>query len=110
MWNGYREYAYCILFISICGVAQNLYETVSNTNQVRRLARYSCQIDVNRRENESLQPSLKTLSSDDLVPGDVVVVPEGSLMPCDMILLTGTCIVNESMLTGESKPVLKYCL
>jgi len=42
-----------------------------------------------------------------LVPGDVIRVPENTLMPCDMILMTGTCIVNESMLTGESIPVIK---
>lgn len=43
-----------------------------------------------------------------LVPGDVLVIPShGCLMPCDAVLLTGNCILNESMLTGESVPVTK---
>uniref|UniRef100_A0A8C9K3Q1 ATPase 13A3 n=1 Tax=Panthera tigris altaica TaxID=74533 RepID=A0A8C9K3Q1_PANTA len=46
--------------------------------------------------------------STDLVPGDVMVIPlNGTVMPCDAVLINGTCIVNESMLTGESVPVTK---
>ena len=42
------------------------------------------------------------MHSECLVPGDVLVVPPGGLtMPCDAVLLSGTAIVNESMLTGE---------
>ncbi|CCX34624.1 Similar to Probable cation-transporting ATPase C1672.11c; acc. no. O74431 [Pyronema omphalodes CBS 100304] len=48
--------------------------------------------------------------SSDLVPGDVYEVSDHNLtiLPCDSLLLTGECIVNESMLTGESVPVSKY--
>lgn len=41
------------------------------------------------------------IHSDDLVPGDIIEIPRrGCVMQCDAVLLTGNCIVNESMLTG----------
>jgi cation-transporting ATPase 13A1 len=50
-----------------------------------------------------------TISSD-LVPGDVVSIlrttPDSGI-PCDLLLVRGTCIVNEAMLSGESTPLLK---
>lgn len=37
-----------------------------------------------------------------LVPGDVIAIPaHGCILQCDAVLITGTCIVNESMLTGK---------
>lgn len=44
-----------------------------------------------------------------LVPGDIIVLPpNGMIMPCDAVLLSGHCIVNESMLTGEYTSTSKY--
>lgn len=37
-------------------------------------------------------------------------MPEGLVLPCDLVLLTGSAIVNESILTGESIPVMKQSL
>lgn len=56
------------------------------------------------RANKEVEEILST----DLVPGDVLLIPpNGTIMPCDAVLISGTCIVNESMLTGESVPVTK---
>ena len=45
--------------------------------------------------------ALESVSSKELVPGDVLVIPpSGMLVPCDAVLISGNCIVNESMLTG----------
>jgi cation-transporting ATPase 13A3/4/5 len=42
------------------------------------------------------------ISAGRLVPGDVIVIPpRGCIMACDALLLSGNCIVNESMLTGK---------
>lgn len=46
-----------------------------------------------------------------LVPGDLIEIPShGCVMHCDAVLLSGNCILNESMLTGESVPVTKTSL
>ena len=49
------------------------------------------------------------LSSVELVPGDVLLLPTrgGFTMECDAVLVEGSCVVNESMLTGESIPITK---
>eukprot|EP01063_Lacrimia_lanifica_P004093 TRINITY_DN12289_c0_g1_i1.p1 TRINITY_DN12289_c0_g1~~TRINITY_DN12289_c0_g1_i1.p1 ORF type:complete len:1237 (+),score=281.69 TRINITY_DN12289_c0_g1_i1:61-3771(+) len=73
----------------------------------------------NLEELRSLQPdrirvlalrgsAWKPTWSDALLPGDVVLLnsPVGAV-PADLILVEGSVIVNESMLTGESTPVIK---
>jgi len=50
------------------------------------------------------------IQSDKLLPGDLVSIgrtKEDSGVACDMLLVEGTAIVNEAMLSGESTPVLK---
>ncbi|KAG7387437.1 hypothetical protein PHYBOEH_008244 [Phytophthora boehmeriae] len=50
------------------------------------------------------------VSSDELVPGDICSVSHSSrstVVPCDLLLIQGSCVVNESMLSGESIPLRK---
>lgn len=42
-----------------------------------------------------------------IVPGDIFIVRPGDRIPVDGIVLSGQSSINESMLTGESIPVLK---
>ncbi|OXB75614.1 UNVERIFIED_CONTAM: hypothetical protein H355_001258 [Colinus virginianus] len=53
----------------------------------------------------------KELESRYLVPGDVFLLDGKKLsLPCDAVLIDGSCIVNEGMLTGESIPIMKTLL
>lgn len=66
--------------------------------RLREISRFECDVRVLR--NGFWRSAL----SSDLVPGDVYEVsdPSLTLLPCDSLLLSGDCIINESMLTGES--------
>ena len=87
--------------ISVSSAVASLVETLTNLKSIKKMAHYTCNVKVMRQGDEEV---LKEVASDELVPGDVIEIPENCSMPCDLILLTGTCIVNESMLTGESIP------
>jgi H+-transporting ATPase len=45
------------------------------------------------------------LPASDLVPGDAIRLPLGTLVPADAAIVSGSVLVDQSMLTGESIPV-----
>ena len=49
-----------------------------------------------------------TVKVADLRPGDRVLVKPGEKVPVDGVIIEGTSSMNESLLTGESKPVSKH--
>ncbi|KAJ5068552.1 manganese-transporting atpase 13a1 [Anaeramoeba ignava] len=49
----------------------------------------------------------KKILTTELIPGDIISVVKNTTPTCDLLLLSGKCVVNESMLTGESVPLLK---
>lgn len=102
-FDEYYYYATCIFIISVISVGNTLIETKQTLKRMSELAKFECEIRVLR------SGYWKNIKSSELVPGDIYEVsdPSISLFPCDSILLSGDCIVNESMLTGESVPVSK---
>lgn len=48
-----------------------------------------------------------SVAIEELVLDDVVMLASGQTVPADAVLLSGSCEVNEALLTGESDPVKK---
>ncbi|PVZ98977.1 hypothetical protein BB558_005008 [Smittium angustum] len=103
LFDNYVYYAACIMIISTVSVITTLIETKRNTKKIQEMAQFECKVEVFR------DGIWRNCSSHELFPGDIINMsdPDLKLVPCDAILLEGTCISNESMLTGESVPVAK---
>lgn len=99
----YYYYAICIFLISLASIASTVVETKDTMKRLRTMAKFSCDIRVLRNGYWQIT------ESSDLVPGDIFEIsdPGINVLPCDALLMSGECVVNESMLTGESVPVAK---
>ncbi|KAF2086902.1 hypothetical protein K490DRAFT_57372 [Saccharata proteae CBS 121410] len=99
----YYYYAACIFAISVVSITSTLIETKATMRRLRDVSKFECNVRVLRNG------FWRQVESSELVPGDVYEVTDPNLtqFPCDSLLLSGDCIVNESMLTGESVPVSK---
>nr|XP_031537317.1 probable cation-transporting ATPase 13A3 [Vicugna pacos] len=100
----YYYYAVAIVIMSLVSIISSLYTIRKQYIMLHDMVAAHSTVRVSVCRSEEIEEIFST----DLVPGDVMVIPlNGTVMPCDAVLINGTCIVNESMLTGESVPVTK---
>ncbi|EAL60854.1 hypothetical protein DDB_G0293004 [Dictyostelium discoideum AX4] len=102
-----EEYVfYCLfsLFMLLVFEATVVKSRLSNLNSLRNMSSKPTFPIYVYRLNQ-----WKQINTTEILPGDIVSIGRGaseatSTLPCDMILLSGGCVVNEAMLTGESTP------
>ncbi|XP_050686747.1 polyamine-transporting ATPase 13A3-like isoform X4 [Eriocheir sinensis] len=101
--DDYMWYATVIVVTSVVSLVSEVYQMHRNQVALSNTIQTADTVQVLRPGDQ-----VEMIPSEHLVPGDVVVIPpQGCMMQCDAVLLQGNCIVNESMLTGESVPVTK---
>ncbi|XP_012255739.2 polyamine-transporting ATPase 13A3-like [Athalia rosae] len=101
--EGYLYYTIAIISMSVFGITSSILQTRRNQKNLHGTVASSETVRVCRAPGV-----FENISSAELVPGDIIELPkyQGTVI-CDAVLLTGHCILNESMLTGESVPVTK---
>ncbi|KAG9493959.1 hypothetical protein GDO78_001694, partial [Eleutherodactylus coqui] len=102
---GFIAYSIAVIIMTLISIIFTVHDLRKESVKLHNLVESNNSIKVTIRQKNS---ECKEVESRCLVPGDVIVLTGKKLfLPCDAILISGACIVNESMLTGESIPVSK---
>ena len=87
-----------VLISAIAGFIQD-YKAEKTMEALRKLASPKARVIRDGKEIE--------IDSSEVVPGDIIILKAGDVIPADAKILDGKLEVNESILTGESKSVKK---
>lgn len=106
---GEKDAVYIItIMVSISVVMRFLQEYRSNQAAEKLKALVSTKASVLRRETESSKPKKEEIEIKYLVPGDIIYLSAGDMLPADVRLISAKDVyVSQGSLTGESLPVEK---
>ena len=100
--QGQTPYSAVIFVLMWFNIITSLLRQLATCKRLDEISKHICDVFVFREGEWSM------ISCLDLVPGDIVEIDNSSaVLACDILLLNGEVIVDESMLTGESVPVVK---
>ncbi|KAG0089409.1 hypothetical protein BGZ93_009872 [Podila epicladia] len=104
MLDEYWYYSLFTLFMLVVFESTVVWQRLKTIGEFQGMSIKPFHVNVRRNG------SWTNIMSDELLPGDLVSIvrtKEDSGVPCDMVIVDGSCIVNEAMLSGESTPLLK---
>jgi magnesium-transporting ATPase (P-type) len=109
-FRDYRIYALIILLFVIGSIVFQVLLVRGEQKKINSMADSSL-VTVFRKKKDKLAMRdayyEDKVDSTRLVPGDIIYINPDEKVPCDLILLDGQALIDESLLTGESVPMLK---
>lgn len=66
--------------MTLAAIISELYDQIRTLKRLKEMAHYEINVIVRRVDSEDVSIS-REVHSDELVPGDIIIVPEGNKMP-----------------------------
>ena len=104
--GAFSYYGLLMIYFWIDGTISAIQNNYSNQQKMKKIQQSNNSVIV-IRENADRTFTKKIVNIDDLVPGDLIEIIANMPVPADCVLVNGECVMQESMLTGESVPILK---
>ncbi|KAM0680698.1 hypothetical protein GINT2_000968 [Glugoides intestinalis] len=96
----YHKYAFCVGPIYLIMLLANLIDDFRNRNTLLKSLKTS-------HVRALREGSFRKIREHDILPGDILYIDTTDNFNCDVEILKGNVITDESFLTGESVPICK---
>lgn len=95
--------------LSIYITIQTIIKFVAERNKVNKINSFANNEDMVKviRVDDNGVKKILRVSSKDITVGDIILMKADCNFTCDIILISGSCNVNEAVLTGETTPIFK---
>ena len=101
IYTDYVTFSFIIFASTLVSISNEIYLARKSISDLKNLLPPTEMVYITRDSNTV------RLDASELVIGDVVILESWQNTPCDLVLIQGECIMDESALTGESVPVVK---
>lgn len=115
MTDEYYIYSGCIIVMAVASAIYGVWQARKNREMLADMTKTEHSVRILRKladDAAAASPAMHyvRISSTEIAPGDLVEITPDMNLPCDMLLIRGQCVINESSLTGESVPVAKVSI
>lgn len=107
--DGTYRYMTFVLALIIFSKYSAVMDAFSQYNEIQKYLLKSENITVIRRNMDNCFSKI-LVSNQEIVPGDIVEIASNQKISADSIIISGSCVMDERDISGDSMPKIKYAI